>query len=139
MTRLKTLLAGCVLGTAMLCAAAAIAQEPPAAGASPRVDAIRKAGVLRVGVLANAPWLVENTSGSGDQWSGPAWLLAGEYARLLGVKLSPVMVSHETKVPVLAANQVDLSITRPGGDAGASEGCRFRYLLAHQCLHVRSR
>lgn len=33
----------------------------PAPGASPRVDAIKKAGVLRVGVLANAPWLVENT------------------------------------------------------------------------------
>lgn len=38
----------------------------PAPGQSPRVDAIRKAGVLRVGVLANAPWLVENTSGSGE-------------------------------------------------------------------------
>ena len=87
------------------------AQEPPAPGASPRVDAIRKAGVLRVGVLANAPWLVENTAGGGEHWSGPAWLLATEYARLLGVKLSPVLVSHETKVPVLAANQVDLSIT----------------------------
>ena len=109
--RLRTLLAGCALGAAMLFGTPAFAQEPPAAGASPRVDAIRKAGVLRVGVLANAPWLVENTSGSGDQWSGPAWLLAGEYARLLGVKLAPVMVSHETKVPVLAANQVDLSIT----------------------------
>jgi len=48
----------------------------PAPGASPRVDAIKKAGVLRVGVLANAPWLVENTTGgSGDAWSGPAWVL----------------------------------------------------------------
>jgi polar amino acid transport system substrate-binding protein len=92
-------------------AGSALAQEPPAPGASPRIDAIRKAGVLRVGVLANAPWLVENTGGDGEQWSGPAWLLANEYASLLGVKLAPVMVSHETKVPVLAANQVDLSIT----------------------------
>ena len=41
----------------------------PAPGTSPRVDAIKKAGVLRVGVLANAPWLVENTSGSGDAWA----------------------------------------------------------------------
>src|SRR5579864_2142841 len=102
-----------MLAIAALLAAAlsATAQDVPAPGASPRIDAIRKAGVLRVGVLANAPWLVENTSGSGDQWSGPAWLLANEYARLLGVKLSPVLVSHETKIPVLAANQVDLSIT----------------------------
>jgi polar amino acid transport system substrate-binding protein len=89
----------------------ALAQEPPAPGESPRVDAIRKAGALRVGVLANAPWLVENTTGSGEHWSGPAWILAKEYAERLGVKLQPILVSHETKVPVLAANQVDISIT----------------------------
>ena len=53
----------------------------PAPGASPRIDAIKKSGVLRVGVLANAPWLVENTSGQGEAWSGPAWLLAQEYAK----------------------------------------------------------
>jgi polar amino acid transport system substrate-binding protein len=83
----------------------------PAPGASPRVDAIKKSGVLRVGVLANAPWLVENTTGSGEAWSGPAWLLAKEYAKRLGVKLEAIPVSHETKVPVLASNQVDISVT----------------------------
>ena len=37
---------------------------------SPRIDAIRKAGVLRVGVLANLPWLAENTkSDGGEPWS----------------------------------------------------------------------
>ena len=83
----------------------------PAPGTSPRIDAIKKAGVLRVGVLANAPWLVENTTGGGETWSGPAWLLAQEYAKRLGVKLEAVPVSHETKVPVLASNQVDISVT----------------------------
>jgi polar amino acid transport system substrate-binding protein len=83
----------------------------PGPGASPRIDAIKKAGVLRVGVLANAPWLVENTSGSGEAWSGPAWALANEYAKRLNVKLEAVPVSHETKVPVLASNQVDISVT----------------------------
>lgn len=78
----------------------------PAPGASARVDAIKKAGVL-----ASAPWLVENTRGVGEVWSGPVWLLAQEYAKRLGVKLEPVPVSHETKVPVLASNQVDLSVT----------------------------
>src|SRR5438874_4594720 len=93
-------------------ATAAAADAPvPAPGTSPRIDAIKKAGVLRVGVLANAPWLVENTTGSGDAWSGPAWLLAQEYARRLNVKLGTVPVSHETKVPVLASNQVDISVT----------------------------
>jgi polar amino acid transport system substrate-binding protein len=96
-----------------LVAVPALAQVAvPAPGASPRVDAIKKAGVLRVGVLANAPWLVENTTGgSGDAWSGPAWVLANEYAKRLGVKLEAVPVSHETKVPVLASNQVDISVT----------------------------
>jgi polar amino acid transport system substrate-binding protein len=93
-------------------AATALAEVPvPTPGTSPRVDAIKKAGVLRVGVLANAPWLVENTSGQGEAWSGPAWLLAKEYAKRLNVKLEPVPVSHETKVPVLASNQVDISVT----------------------------
>jgi polar amino acid transport system substrate-binding protein len=103
----KGLIAACLLAVSL----PALAQEPPAAGKSPRVDAIRKAQVLRVGVLANAPWLVENTTGSGEHWSGPAWVLAKEYADRLGVKLEPILVSHETKVPVLAANQVDISIT----------------------------
>ncbi|MBW4090107.1 MAG: transporter substrate-binding domain-containing protein [Proteobacteria bacterium] len=89
----------------------AMAQAVPAPGASKRIDAIRKAGVLRVAVLANAPWLVENTTGAGQHWSGPAWVLASAYAKRLGVKLQPVLVSHETKIPVLAANQVDISIT----------------------------
>src|ERR1700745_2821859 len=71
----------------------------PAPGASPRIDAIKKAGVLRIGVLANAPWLVENTTGQGAAWSGTAWLLANEYAKRLNVKLEAGPVRHETKGP----------------------------------------
>jgi polar amino acid transport system substrate-binding protein len=96
----------CLIGFA----GTASADEPVPTN-SPRVQAIQKSGVFRVGVLANAPWLVENTSGSGEQWSGPGWTLAKEYARLLGVKLQPVAVSHETKVPVLASNQVDMTVS----------------------------
>src|SRR5437867_4129196 len=101
--------------TAMACALfalGALAQAPavPAPGISPRIDKIKQSGVLRVGVIGGFPWLSENTSGKGEPWQGPVWLLAKEYARLLGVKLEPVPVSHETKVPALAANQVDLTI-----------------------------
>ena len=110
MNYLKAALAGTALLGALLVILPAVAQEAPAPGASPRIDAIRKAGALRVAVLANAPWLVESTTG-GEQWSGPAWVLSAEYAKRLGVKLQPVLVSHETKIPVLAANQVDISIT----------------------------
>ena len=112
--RLRTsLVAAAALAASFAFGSAGFAEDtaPPPPGSSPRIDAIRKAGTLRVAVLANAPWLIENTTGSGDAWSGPAWLLAGEYARLLGVKLDPVLVSHETKVPVLASNQVDMTIT----------------------------
>jgi len=86
------------------------AAEFPAPGVSSRIDSIRQAGVLRIAVIANPPWLVQNTSGNGDPWSGPAWVLATEAAKRLGVKLEPVPVSNETKVPVLAANQVDISV-----------------------------
>lgn len=111
MRRLRYLLTAFAVLALLGATLPAHAQQPPAPGASPRIDAIRKAGVLRVGVLANAPWLIENTTGSGPHWSGPAWVLASEYAKRLGVKLEPVLVSHETKIPVLAANQVDISIT----------------------------
>ncbi|CAB3654480.1 ABC transporter substrate-binding protein [Achromobacter piechaudii] len=90
--------------------ASAQAQTPPAPGESARVDAIRKAGVLRVGVVNNPPWLVQNTSGSGEPWMGSSWTLGKEFAQLLGVKVVPVQVSHETKVPALIANQMDIMI-----------------------------
>ncbi|MDO8774162.1 MAG: transporter substrate-binding domain-containing protein [Burkholderiaceae bacterium] len=91
-------------------AGGAHAQTPPAPGASPRIDAIRKAGVLRVGVVNNPPWLAQNTTGEGEPWSGPSWVLGKEFAKLLGVKIEPVPVSHETKVPALIANQMDIMI-----------------------------
>lgn len=100
-----------LLTAAMLAAgAAAHAQTPPAPGESPRIDAIRKAGVLRVGVVNNPPWLVQNTSGSGEPWMGSSWMLGKEFAKLLDVKIVPVQVSHETKVPALIANQMDIMI-----------------------------
>jgi polar amino acid transport system substrate-binding protein len=111
MTTFRRILAAAALFAFLAPALPAAAQPVPPPGASPRIDAIRKAGVLRVGVLANPPWLIENTTGAGQDWSGPAWLLASAYAKRLGVKLEPVLVSHETKIPVLAANQVDISIT----------------------------
>ena len=111
MKRLGRFIVACVAVGMIASAGSAWAQDVPAPGTSPPVDAIKKSGVLRVAVLANAPWLVENTKATGDKWSGPAWTIASEYAKRLGVKLDPILVSHETKVPVLAANQVDMTIT----------------------------
>src|SRR5260370_10268409 len=95
-----------VLLALALCAPAFAEVPMPAPGASPRIDAIKKAGVLRVGVLANAPWLVENTTGRGDAWSGPAWLLANEYAKRLSVKLEAVLGCPRTQGPAVAIDPV---------------------------------
>jgi polar amino acid transport system substrate-binding protein len=104
----------CVAGAIFWVISSAIAlaatAEVPKAGDSARIYAIKKSGALKVGVIANPPWLVQNMGGSGEPWSGPAWVLAKEYAKRLGVSLQPIPVSNDTKIPVLAANQVDLSI-----------------------------
>jgi polar amino acid transport system substrate-binding protein len=86
------------------------ATDVPAPGESKHIDEIKQRGILRAGILGGYPWLRENTSGSGEQWDGPAWLLLNEYAKRLGVKVELVPVSHETKVPVVTTGQVDLTI-----------------------------
>ncbi len=107
----RSMVCAATLATALFATQVWAQPTVPAPGASPRIDAIKKSGVLRAAVLSNPPWLVENTTGSGDAWAGPAWLLAVEAAKQLGVKLQPVPVSHETKVPVLASNQADMTIS----------------------------
>jgi polar amino acid transport system substrate-binding protein len=82
----------------------------PAPGTSPKIDAIKERGVLKVAAIGEFPWLPENTTGEGPQYSGPAWMLAEEYARQLGVDLEVIQVSHETKVPILATGEADISI-----------------------------
>jgi polar amino acid transport system substrate-binding protein len=88
----------------------AASTDVPAPGQSPKIDAIKERGSLRVAAIGEFPWLPENTTGSGPQFSGPAWVLAEEYAERLGVPLQVVPVSHETKVPILATGDADISI-----------------------------
>lgn len=102
------LAAGLGLGIAVSAPALAADATPPAPGVSKRVDAIKARGTLKVGVLVETPWLVESTSG--EAYGGPSWVLAKAYADKLGVKLEPVPVSHETKVPIIATGQVDVTI-----------------------------
>lgn len=82
----------------------------PTPGASAKIDEIVDRGALRVGLLAEFPFLVENTSGDGEQYGGPSWFLANQFADRLGVEVDVVPVSHETKVPILATGQIDLTI-----------------------------
>lgn len=89
----------------------ALAEVPvPAAGQDTLLDAIKERGVLRAAAIGEFPWLPENTTGEGDRFSGPAWTLVNEYAKRLGVTVEIVDVSHETKVPILATGQADISI-----------------------------
>jgi polar amino acid transport system substrate-binding protein len=99
------LLLGLTAGPAM-----ADATDVPAPGKSKKIDAIKARGSLKAAAIGEFPWLPENTSGSGEKFSGPAWVLANEYAKRLGVKLEIIPVSHETKVPILATGEADISI-----------------------------
>ena len=113
-TRRSILLAlGLASGFAALllpAAADAASTDVPAPGESPKIDAIKERGSLRVAAIGEFPWLPENTTGSGPQFSGPGWVLAQEYAERLGVPLEVVPVSHETKVPILATGDADITI-----------------------------
>ena len=64
MNGLKALITGLALVAAT--ALPALAQDVSAPDNSARINAIKKSGVLRVAVLANAPWLVESTTGGGE-------------------------------------------------------------------------
>ena len=87
----------------------AASTDVPARARAP-VRRHQERGSLRVAAIGEFPWLPENTTGSGPQFSGPAWVLAEEYAKRLGVPLEVVPVSHETKVPILATGDADISI-----------------------------
>jgi polar amino acid transport system substrate-binding protein len=88
----------------------AASTDVPEPGKSAKIDAIKERGTLRVAAIGEFPWLPENTTGSGPPFSGPAWFLAQDYADRLGVKLEVVPVSHETKIPILATGDADISI-----------------------------
>ena len=83
----------------------------PAAGKSERIDEILKRGTLKVGVTPSFPWLFRNKTGKGDEWRGSSWVLAKAYADALGVKLEPVPVTNETKVPIVGSGGVDMTIS----------------------------
>src|SRR2546423_14512237 len=82
--------------------ALADATDVPAPGKSKKIDAIKARGALKAAAIGEFPWLPENTSGTGEKFSGPAWVLANEYTKSLGVEHEIVPDSPETKVPIQA-------------------------------------
>ena len=83
----------------------------PAAGKSTKIDEIKKRGTLRVAVLAEYPWLKATLNGDVyPPFEGPAWVLAEEFAKRLGVRLETVPVDFEGKVSALKTGKADLTI-----------------------------
>jgi polar amino acid transport system substrate-binding protein len=111
-SRTVKLVACAVLAASLIHAGMARAADTtvPPPGQSKKIDEIKKRGTLRAAAIGEFPWLPENTSGNGPKFSGPAWVLANEIATRLGVTLEIVPVSHETKVPILATGQADITI-----------------------------
>src|SRR5882724_11318772 len=113
--RLKTVL-GSLMALTVVCGLSfasitTSAETPvPAAGASKKIDEIKARGVINAAVLAEPPWLAENTTGSGAQYFGSAWVITEEIAKRLGVTINVTPVSHETKIPILATGQVDITV-----------------------------
>ena len=107
----------------------------PAPGASSRIDAIRQRGVLRVAVLNEYPWLIRDAEGSTASFHGPAWRLAEEYARRLGVHIETTPVTFDDKISILKGGSVDISIV-PLLDTPERDRIVdiVRYSMAAQCL-----
>ena len=88
---------------------------------------------------ASFPGCRRTPRGSGPQFSGPAWVLAEEYAKRLGVKLEIVPVSHETKVPILATGEADISIAPLSVTPKRLEVVGFRRLFELEPVLLRAR
>lgn len=133
----RHLLLASILALPLAGALPALAEVPvPAAGQDTLLDAIKERGVLRVAAIGEFPWLPENTTGEGDRFSGPAWTLANEYAKRLGVTIEVVDVSHETKVPILATGQADISIAPLAETPARKEVVDFiTYSQSSLCLY----
>ncbi len=105
----NTLLAGVLLFATPVAGWGADVPAPPP-GASTRIDAIRQRGTLRVAVLNEFPWLIRNSTADAAPFHGPAWRLAEDYARRLGVRIETTPVTFDNKVSILASGAVDISI-----------------------------
>lgn len=102
-------------------AASASPDEIPAPGTSPRIDAIRRRGHLRVAVLNEYPWLLRNPPGEAEPFHGPGWVVAQALASRLGVPIETVPVDFGAKIAVLGKDQADITVApllaTPGRDA----------------------
>ena len=109
MAKAQALVLAFLLATLPLAVSAADAVVP-AAGVDSRIDAIKRRGTLRVAVIDEYPWLKKDPDANGPPFIGPAWLLAEEYAKRLGVKIETTPVMFDNKVSVVTSGQVDITV-----------------------------
>src|SRR5690606_33437437 len=83
---------GAGVASALVAASAGIivAADGPAQGARQRVDDSKARGSLRVAVLGEMPWWIENTTGEGEPFARRSGVLASEYAKQQWVTLENV-------------------------------------------------
>jgi polar amino acid transport system substrate-binding protein len=95
-----------LLGTLPLQAQATV--QPPAAGASPTIDAIRKAGVLRVGVAVAWPWLFVDPQSK--KYVGASIDVAEAIAKALGVRVEYIPSNWDVIIAGLQSNKFDFIV-----------------------------
>jgi len=71
--KLVVTVSGLLVAAGITAASLAYADDTtvPAPGVSKRIDDIKARGTLRVGVLPDFPWLVQNMTGTGEPFTGP--------------------------------------------------------------------
>jgi polar amino acid transport system substrate-binding protein len=88
------------------------AQSPmpqvPNPGASPTIDAIRKAGVLRAGVAVAWPWLFEDPQS--HKYVGASIDVAEALAKALGVRIQYVPSNWDVIIAGLQSNKFDIIV-----------------------------
>lgn len=113
----------------------AIAAEVPAKGASPTIDRVKQAGVLRAGINVALPWLGQNPQTR--EFFGPSMELGKQIAEALGVKLELTTSASDVIVAGLQANQFDLAIAPLFATEKRRQVVDFvNYTTAGQCYAV---
>ncbi len=109
---LKSFLSGVAALAALSIASPSLAQnkiDAPANGASPVVDLVRSAGVLKVGVIVNAPFILQDPVN--NTYTGPAADFIKAAADGIGAKIEWVPVNWDTMIAGLQAKQYQILAT----------------------------
>jgi polar amino acid transport system substrate-binding protein len=112
MKGLRKIVTGLLAGASMafvFATAAAAQPAAPEAGKSPVVDQVRGGGVLRVGVVAYPPFILQNPAT--QAYSGPAADFVVTAAEGLGARIEWIPVNWDTMIAGLQAKQYEVLVS----------------------------